>query len=405
MDRDAAVAAGTARAMLVRAFVAQNAAIGCIYGGFGISVLPLQERFAASRGAVSLGLSLVILATALAGLAVASLSRRFGLRRIILLGGTMCALGYTVLAFAPNLTIALLAFGLLVGPGVGLSGTLPAGILVSEWYPGARGRSIGLATMPVLGSLVPLAGAALIQRGGLTAFYLGLAALHAVSLPLLAGIREAPRAGRAAGSSFIPRAMTLRRLLGQPLFWATILGAGLLNAISIISSAHMVGVLIERGLPTMQAALLASVMGASSIAGAVAIGWLCDRIGGAWALVAVAGGFTLAWAVIGLGAQLVAMVPAIMTIGVVGPGIFPGVSLLFTRAFGAATMPRAMAMFGMMAVPMTFVLPAVAGWVHDLAGSYHPVMTAITLASLAVAGLFCVIGLRQPTRTGRALRP
>lgn len=398
----------TARAMLVRAFIAQNCAIGLAYGGFGVSILPLQERFDASRGATSLGISLVILATGVAGLGVAGLSRRFGLRAIMMVGAVLCALGYAVLSVAPSLTVGLLAFGLLVGPGVGLSGTLSATILASGWFPGGRGKAIGLATMPLLMAVVPLAGAALIQRWGLPGFYLVLCAAHLATLPVIAGVREAPRARPVESPHLDELAMTLRGLLSRPLFWTTLLGGGLLNAIGIIGSSHLVSVVIERGQSPLLAATLASVMGASSMAGAVIIGWLCDRLGGAWALTMVAVGFAASWATIGLARELAIMLPAIVVIGLVGPGVYSGVSLLNTRAFGLATMPRAMALFGMFSVPITFVLPPLAGWVHDIVGSYAPVMVAITVTGLSVAVLFVAIALglsgAAERRAGRMMR-
>jgi len=385
------------RGMLLLAFIAQNSAVGCAYGGFGVSILPLQERFHAGRGAVSLGLSLVVLMTGLAGPLVASLAHRFGLRTIMIIGAILCCMGYAVLSIAPDMTTVLLAYGLLVGPGVGLSGTLPASVLASGWYPGARGRAIGISTMPVLLAITPIAGVALIQRYGLPGFYLALAAVHLLTLPLLIGVREAPSLPRpAAGPHIDHDAMGLHAILTHPLFWAAMIGGGLLNATGIIGSVHMVAVVIERGLPPVQAALLASLMGAASIIGALGFGWLSDRLGGAWALALVAIGFAFSWTLIVFTASLPLMVPAILLIGVSGPGVFPSVSLFFAHEFGAATMSRAIALFGMFSIPFTFILPPAAGWLHDLVGDYRPVMAGIICCCVIVATLFCLIGRKEP---------
>ena len=387
------------RSMLFRAFAAQNCAVGCAYGGFGVSILPLQQKFDASRGTVALGLSLVVLMTSLIGPLVATLAQRYGLRPIMLVGALLCCTGYALLSIAPNMTVVLVAYGLLVGPGVGLAGTLPASLLASSWYPEARGRAIGLTTMPVVIAIMPMAGLALIQQLGLPALYLAAAGLHLLILPLLLGIREAPIVQDETdlaqpGSG----AMSFRLLLSHPLFWVTLISAGLLNATGITGSVHMVAVVVEGGSPTTQAALLASLMGGASVFGAVAIGWLCDRLGGARALAVVAAGFAIGWATIGFTGWLPLMVPAILLIGVSGPGVFPSVSLLFAHAFGPVTMARAVALFGMFSVPLTFILPPAAGWLHDLAGNYRPVMAVIVCCCGAVALLFCLIGRRE-TRT------
>lgn len=395
------------RAMLLRAFLAQNCAVGFAYGSFGITILPLQERFGVGRGAVSLGLSLVVLMTGLAAPMVAGLALRFGLRTIMVIGALLCCAGYGLLSVATDINMALAAYGLLIGPGVGLSGTLPATMLASGWFPHARGRAIGLATMPVVIAMTPLAGLAMISAFGLSAFYLALCALHLLTVPVLMGVREAAMpvptavadlAGLAAGKLSHGRVLDLKGIVSRPLFWAVMVGAGLLNAIGIIGSVHMVAVAIERGLTAPQAALLASLMGASSVAGAVGVGWLADRIGGAWSLALIALGFAVSWAVIAVTGWLPLMVPAILLIGVAGPGVFTSVSLLLGHAFGPATMPRAVGLFSMFSVPFTFVLPPAAGVLHDMVGDYQPVMTAIVFGGLAVAMLFCLVGRSEPRR-------
>lgn len=388
----------TARAMLARAFIAQNCAVGCAYGSFGITILPLQSRFDASRGAVSLCFSLVVLMSGASASLVAMFVERIGLRAVMTIGALLCIAGYALLAVAPSLAVVLAAYALLVGPGVGLSGTLSSSLLASGWYPHARGWAIGVTTMPILLAAAPIAGMALIRNEGLPAFYLALAALHLLSLPVLAGIRAAASGMSAAPDRAVPdgAVMPVGALLAHPLFWAAMIGGGLLNATGIIGSVHMVAVAIERGLAADQAALLASLMGGASVLGAVAVGWLCDRLGGAWALALIAAGFCLSWAAIALTAGLPVMVAAILVIGAVGPGVFPSVSLLFVHRFGIAMMPRAVGLFGILSVTITFLLPPAAGWTRDLAGTYRPVMAAIVCGCAAIAAFFCLVGRREP---------
>ena len=389
------------RSMLLRAFVAQNCAVGCAYGGFGVSILPLQAQFDASRASVSVGLSLVVLMTALSGPLVTTLARRFGLRSIMVAGALLCCAGYGLLSIAWNMPVVLMAYALLVGPGVGLSGTLPASLLASGWFPEARGRAIGLTTMPVVIAFAPMAGLALIRSFGLPGLYLAMAGLHLLTVPLLAGVREAPTAPIAGADVDQDKGTESKRgLLSHPLFWFAMVGAGLLNATGIVGSVHMVAVSVERGLPMTQAALLASLMGGASVLGAVAIGWLCDHLGGARSLAVVAGGFAAGWTIIGLTASLPTMAVAILLIGASGPGVFPGVSLLFARSFGPEAMARAVALFGMFSVPFTFFLPPAAGWLHDVSGDYKPVMAAIICTCMVVAMLFALIARRE-TRGGR----
>ncbi|MCP1471665.1 MFS family permease [Sphingobium sp. OAS761] len=393
---------GKPRRMALRAFLAQNSAVGLAYGGFGVTILPMQDRFDAGRGAVSLGLSLVVLSTGLAAPLVASLAQRFGLRRIIVTGSMLCCLGYAALSIAPSLPLALMAYALLLGPGVGLAGTLPSSMLASGWYPHARGRAIGVTTMPVVLAITPIAGVAIITRFGLPAFFLTLAGLHLLTVPMLLGIEEAPVPERASPSTMSApphgRVMTLQAIVSRRLFWIILIGGGLLNAAGIIGTVHMVAVGIERGLPPSQAAMLASLMGAASIFGAVGVGWLGDRLGGAWSLALIAIGFAISWALIAITGWLPMMILAILMLGAAGPGVFTSLSLLFGHLFGGASMPRAIGLFSMFSVPFTFCLPPLAGWMHDVVGNYLPVMIAIMCGGFLIAILFSLIGRREPAR-------
>jgi len=393
------------RAMLFRAFVAQNTAVGLAYGGFGVCILPLQDRFDVGRGVVALGLSLVVLMTGLTAPLVPLLAQRFGLWATVVTGAMLCSAGYALLSVSHDIVAALAAYALLVGPGVGLSGTLPAIMLVSGWFPNARGRATGIATMPVVLALAPIVGMTAILNFGLPGFFVLMALIHLATLPVLMGIREPVLPGPADSQSHLQRspgrlshAMTTSGILSQPLFWTVMVGAGLLNAAGIIGSIHMVAVMIERGMSAPQAALLASFMGGASVMGALTFGWVGDRLGGAWTLALVAVFIAASWAVIASTAWLPLMIPAILLVGAAGPGVFNSVSLVFGHVFGAATMPRATALFTMFSVPFTFVLPPAAGWLHDIVGHYGPVMTMIVCGGTAVAALFSWLGRAEHIR-------
>ena len=90
---------GRARMMVFRAFLAQNVAIGCAFGAFGISVLPLQQMYGASRGATTLALALAVLVMGLVSPLVATLIGRIGLRWTMTIGTLMSGIGYALLLY------------------------------------------------------------------------------------------------------------------------------------------------------------------------------------------------------------------------------------------------------------------------------------------------------------------
>jgi MFS family permease len=378
-------------AMLLRALLSQNVVIGCAFGGFGVSMIALQMRYGIGRGTASLALALGVLTMSLAGPLVAAVVQRFGLRSTMLVGLLLSATGYGVLAWAPSIGIALAAFAGLVGPGIALAGALPASLLAGGWYPERRGRAVGLANMPVLVALVPLAGAAMIAAQGLEAFYLLLAGLHLPAIVAVAGVREPP-AGRPSDTRMPGISAPPVAIVHRPIFWLMALGGGLLNSAAITGAAQIVAIAGERGIATGTAAALASLLGGASIAGALLSGWLSDRIGGAWALALIASGFAAAWALIAATSWLPLMIFAILLIGMCGSGVFPAVNVLSAHVFGLHALGRTLGLFGVFTLPLTFLLPPGAGLLRDIAGNYSPVMLVIIAGCGMVAALFLALG-------------
>lgn len=378
--------------MLIRGFLSQNVAIGCSYGAFGVSLLALQDRYSAGRGIVSLGFSFVILGMGLLGPLIARSVGRLGLRRTMMFGTVLAGSGYGVLASSSSIVAFLLAFGLLIGPGVALSGTLPVGLLAGGWYPEARGRAVGLATMPVLLSLMPMIGTALIEWLDLSGFYAVLAVLHFLLLPVLAGVHSAPPLPHTASAVPAQAQGGSGGLLTRPVFWLMVLCGGAINSVGITGVANMVALLVEQGRSPGQAAFLASLMGGASVLGAFGIGWLCDHIGGGRALAVAAAGFGVGWLVLGSAPGFPTIALPVLFIGACGAGIFPAVNVVSTRIFGLDRLGHALGLFGFFTLPMTFILPPAAGVLHDATGSYQAMIAVIVSACTIVAVCFFLLG-------------
>jgi MFS family permease len=387
----------TGWAMVARGFLCQNVAIGCAFGGFAVSLLPLQERYAAGRGEAAFGLALVVLVMSLMGPLVAWMIGRIGLRWTMLLGLLLSATGYVALAFAPSMLLALVAFAALVGPGVAMLGPMPASILAGSWIEHRRGLAVGLVNVPLLVAVVPLIGLAVISDHGLPAFYLLLAGLHLLILPAVIGIADRGRDAAAAlhrPDSGNPQAIATRRLLAQPGFWAMAAGGGVLAAAGITGISHIVALAIEKGVAPTNAALLASLMGSASIVGSILIGAVCDRIGPARALALAALGPALSWTVLFSTTWLGAMIPAIVIAGACGAAVFPAVNVLAVERYGIESVGKVVGLYGLINLPLTFLLPPAAGALRDAAGSYDPVMLGMIILCVATALVFYAASLR-----------
>lgn len=377
--------------MLLRATLAQNVGTGCAFGGLGVSVLALQDRFHSSLGTATMGLSLTVLSMTALGPMLAGLIGRYGLRIVMTSGVTMSLIGYLALAYAPSMLMALAACALLIGPGAALFAALPPAVLASAWYPHDRGKVMGIAYLPLFVTFIPLLGVGIIQQYGLTTFYLSIVALHLLLLPLMLGVASPPPAGPPERQDTVdapPAGSTQTMFLGRAVFWLIVLGDGILTGTAIAGSAHMMPIVRGYGISVETGAVLLSISGASSILGSLLAGHACDRIGSATTLALAGMGFALAWTLIAISGWLPALAVSSFLIGLCGASVFPPVSALVVQIFGIEALPKVLGLIGVMTLPFTFMMSPAAGWLHDLFGSYEPAFASLIATCLLSAVTF-----------------
>lgn len=383
---------GRGGGMLLRATLAQNVGTGSAFGGLGVSVLALQDRYHASLGSAAMALSLTVLTMTALGPLIAGLIARWGLRRVMSAGALTSLIGYAVLAFAPSMPVALAACGLLIGPGAALFAVLPPAVLAGAWYPHARGRVMGIAYLPILATVIPLLGVNIIQNYGLTVFFLSIAALHLLLLPLMLGVAEPTTEGLDEQELVAESASALRApkivIMGGALFWLIVLGDGILNGTAIAGAAHMLPIVEGYGVSLETGAVLLFVAGLSSILGSLLAGYASDRVGAAKTLGLAGIGFAAAWMIMGLTGWLPALTVSAFLIGLCGASVFPPISALAVQLYGVEALPKVLGLFGVMTLPFTFAMSPAAGWLHDAFGGFESVFVAIVTACLIAAATF-----------------
>ena len=395
--------AGQGRMMVARAFLAQNVAVGCAFGGFGVSVLPLQQLYGASRGTTTLSLALCVLVLGLVSPLIGALIGRIGLRWTMTIGTVISGAGYALLAIAPSMPVVLLLYALPIGVGLAMFGPFPASVLASNWYRRNPGTALGIANTPLFVALLPMVGLIVIRDHGLAAFYLTLAALHVALLPVMLGVSDAPaEAGQQSahghghgGGAMMPA----RALLRRPAFWVISLGAGYLSAVGITAVSHLVAFVAERGVAASEAAGLLSIMGGAAVIGSLVIGFLCGRLGAPFSLGLIAAGLALSWLALLSTTSFPLMALASLMLGAGGAGVFPAVNMLSARLFGQDSLPRVIGLFGVVTLPLTFFLPPLAGVLRDIIGGYGPVAMILIGGCVIIALLF--FGM---ARTGRRVQ-
>ena len=177
----------------------------------------------ASAAIFSLSMLCVAVSAPLAGLAL----DRYGPRPVFGLGVLLMAAGLALSSRANTLTDLLLAYGILDGCGVGITGLGPMASVVASWTtPEQRGRAIGIAFAGTgLGSLVfvPLTNL-LITLFDWRGAYLVLSLICVfLVLPLMViGLQKPPTPPSRPGSPLTNRRVAWRILLRQPKFWALV---------------------------------------------------------------------------------------------------------------------------------------------------------------------------------------
>ena len=378
------------RGMLFRAMLAQNVGTGCAFGGLGVSVLALQDRYDASLAMATMALSLAILSLTAFGPLIAVAIGRWGLRRVMSTGVFISLIGYTALAYAPTMPIALAECGLLIGPGAALFSALPPAVLASGWYPEARGKVMGIAFLPLFVTVLPAIGVSIIQNYGLKSFFLLLAALHLLLLPLTLTVIDPPveapdESGWVEGATSGP---TQIAILSGALFWLIAVGDGILNGTAITGGAHLLPIVEGYHGSLQTGAVLLAVSGAASIVGSLVAGFACDRVGPARTLGLVGLGFAAAWAIMGMSGGMVALNVAAFLIGFCGASVFPPLSALVVQVYGLDALPKVLGLLGVMTLPFSFFMSPGAGWLRDFAGSYEPVFVGVFALCVFAAAIF-----------------
>ena len=72
------------------------------------------------------------------------LVKKYGCRKICILGCLLAAIGFGLAAFVPNIWLFMLAYGTIGGFGIGIM-YLPTIVIISEYFDSKRGLATGIA--------------------------------------------------------------------------------------------------------------------------------------------------------------------------------------------------------------------------------------------------------------------
>jgi MFS family permease len=389
-----------AKWMALLAFITFNITIACIYGSFSVLLGAVQTRLGVGPTQASLGISVLGLATALCAPIAGSMATRYSLRLVMLTGAVLSLAGYVLLALTASFSLYLVAFALLLGPGMAVGVVMP-GTLVTRWFSANRGKALGFISTAVIIVVMPEIATWVLQHHGLPATYLTLAGLSAVTVAATLFVIDRPPSAAGAAADVVQSpsdaGLTMAQLIRLPRFWALSL-AFIASAVnSIVLTIHIVPMSHIWGVDAAHAAELLSVQSLAGILGTNLFGWLADRLGAviAMALVAFDGG--LLWLLLLLHPSFPEAVVIVGLIGVHGAGAVPAFSAALSELFGRESFSRAYGLVQLVILPFSVLCVPAAAMVYARTGSYAGAI--IGVAGFLLVSSILAFSARRRTRT------
>ena len=270
----------------------------------GVLLVALQRDFGWSAGSISVAFGINLLLFGLAGPFAVAVMDRWGIRRTLLASLCLIVIGA---GLAPLITapwhLAVL-WGVIAGLGGGVISMVLVPVIAGRWFTAQRGLVTGgLTAGSAAGTLLLLPVLAwLAQAAGWRVMVLALAGAIAALVPLIAwGMRERPAdLGLApygesgpphpvpvvAGNPFIRTLAALRDGMHDRSF-LLLAGAFVICGATTngFVGTHLIPACIDAGFTPVGSAWVMAGMGVFNVIGALASGWLTDRVDSRWLLV------------------------------------------------------------------------------------------------------------------------
>ena len=393
------------RIAALASFIKQGS-YGLVFGAFGVSVLAIQERFDTSRATVSIPMSAIIVLIMVSAPVLGALYGRISIRRSMMLGAILGALGHFCLAFAQDWRIMLACYTLLIGPGIALAGSMPTNVLAAKWFVARKGLAMGIVNLPLGLMAVPLLAVFVLQHWGLTTLYIVTGLMFLTILPAAWAVVDRPE--QVGQVPLGGEGVTLSNADGTPAstlsllaivsrfdFWALVATIGVIIGGSSMKYAHLVPLLSEKGHSIEQASFLLSVAGGAAAVGSMLFGWLADRLGGAFIIIGTAIVQAAMWFIFLLPVSIPLLTMDAIIIGLCGGGISAAQGVFICYRFGQQNFSRVLGMLALALAPFMAINP-IAGYLRDLTGDYHLTVISLIVASVIVASILTVVTLRKP---------
>ena len=336
-------------------------------------------------------------------------SKRIGLRAMLIAGAASLVVGYIILYFATNVAMLYLAAGF-IGVAISWSGYVMIGRVVTNWFIKRRGIMLGIGTASAgLGSLIaaPLISIVIQNSGWRFACLITIVVMAVIALPSAILIKTDPNqvgqrplgwaADERARASALDSPSTTIWLPRQVASFVLVLIVLLGGAYAVAGfQPHVANFFVTNGFDLAFAGLIVSVLALANILGSVVAGIIGDRLGTTAVLVYVGACGLAAFAVLplvaGTGSIGIAFVFAILY-GLVQPISGVIVALMTARVFGMKAFPTMIGINDGLLGVLSIFAPIVVGLLYQAGGNYN--LAATIGVVLFVAVIICGVSAIQ----------
>jgi MFS family permease len=360
---------------------------------FGIFLKPWTEEFGWSRESVSAAFGIAAMTVAVCSPPLGYLLDRVNPTRVIVPCLAVFGIAFASLSLlTPHIWHLYAVFFVLGVVGNGTA-QMAYSRAVSSWFDARRGTALAIVMAGgAVGAMVlPPIAEALIARYGWRYACVILGAMVLVVGPPVAArfVRQRPQPPRTVATD--SGGTSLGGGLRSRVFWilvAVLFGSSIAQNGAI---THLAALLTDRGVAAHDAALAVSAMGAASLVGRLATGWLLDRFfaaGVAFGLLAMAALGTL------LLATADSMALGVLAAALIGAGMGGEADVtpyLLSRYFGLRAFS---ALYGLTWTAYAIagaIGPILMGRAFDVAGSYATLLPVLAGVMIAVGTLLFLL--------------
>lgn len=255
---------------------------------FGVFAPYFIEAFSANVATISLGASVVLLATGLSAPVVGRLLDSRSVRSVLMTGGLILIMALLGASFSTNVTHFLLAYAAM-GLSLTVFGPLVAVKHMTVWFPRHLGMATSLVALPIGAVVFPTMTNWLVDSFGWRQSFQIYAVATLVVTGLVLLIKAAPEKQRVQAStpeiveespsSNLSSMKIYKPLLKSSMFWFGLIAFCVFLAAPMSTLTHFVVVAETKGLTAKDGVLFLTIMGGTSLIGGPLAGIIADRLG------------------------------------------------------------------------------------------------------------------------------